>query len=355
MQQIHRRRFFWLFGAAGGAAAWSRLGSLTAGDQPLANTKAEPPSGTSGSQPTAVTRSGRALGSEVCLTLFHADRDAAEAALDAAFGELELIESLLSLYRAESQLSRLNRDGRLDDPHPYLVQVLRAAQTMSRRTQGAFDATVQPLWNVYARAYQCGRLPSAEEVDHARQCVGWERVALQRSSIQLRGEGTALTFNGIAQGFAADRVAATLADHGVRRALVDTGEISASGAKPQGHAWRVGIQHPRNEDTYIALARLSGRCLATSGDYATVFADDYSQHHLFDPHTGRSPTALSSVSIAAASAMQADALSTAVFVLGPEAGLELVKTEPSCDALLVLNNGRTLVTEGFPLVRTARE
>ena len=112
-----------------------------------------------------------------------------------------------------------------------------------------------------------------------------------------------------------------------------------------------GIQHPRNEDAYIALARLSGRCLATSGDYATAFADDYSQHHLFDPHTGRSPTALSSVSIAAASAMQADALSTAVFVLGPDAGLELVKTEPSCDALLVLNNGRTLVTEGFPLVR----
>ena len=154
--------------------------------------------------------------------------------------------------------------------------------------------------------------------------------------------------NGIAQGYAADRAAAALNRHGIRHALINTGEVNALGRKSNDTAWTVGIQHPRREDAYISLARLAGRCLATSGDYATTFSSDFQHHHLFDPRSGRSPTHVSSVSIAAPSALQADALSTAVFVLGPERGLELVQAFRGADALLVKKDGSALATNGFP-------
>ena len=126
------------------------------------------------------------------------------------------------------------------------------------------------------------------------------------------------------------------------------GEINALGSKPEAVGWKVGIQHPRREESYLALAQLQGRCLATSGDYATIFSPDYKSHHIFDPHTGRSPAQLASVSVAARTGMEADALSTALFVLGPERGLKLLQHTPGADALLVTKAGRTLRTAKFP-------
>jgi thiamine biosynthesis lipoprotein len=111
------------------------------------------------------------------------------------------------------------------------------------------------------------------------------------------------------------------------------------------------VQHPRHEEAYFSLVKLNGRCLATSGDYATTFSDDFQWHHLFDPRSGRSPTEFASVSIAAPNATLADALSTAVFVLGAKKGLALIESTPGADALVMFKNGRTLATHGFPQQR----
>ena len=153
---------------------------------------------------------------------------------------------------------------------------------------------------------------------HGR-AVDWRQVVISPDRIRLRGKGTQITLNGIAQGYAADRATAALAARGVAHALIDAGEIGTIGGKPGGEPWSVGVQHPRHEDAYLSLARLNGRCLATSGDYATTFSGDFRFNHLFDPRTGRSPTEFASVSIAATSGIMADALSTAVFVLGTRA------------------------------------
>ena len=110
----------------------------------------------------------------------------------------------------------------------------------------------------------------------------------------------------------------------------------------------MGIQHPRRADAYLALAKLRGRCLATSGDYATCFRGDYRYNHLFDPASGTSPQCFSSVSIAAPTATLADALSTAVFVLGAEEGLRLIHSMPNVDAMFVFKDGRVLTSQGFP-------
>jgi thiamine biosynthesis lipoprotein len=261
---------------------------------------------------------------------------------------LTAIEKVMSLYEPESQLCRLNREGMLRDPHPHLVAVLQQARAMSEASGGAFDVTVQPLWDVYAEAKRANRPPDPAAVEAARAKVDWRRVEILPAEIRLHGSGTAVTLNGIAQGFAADRVVETLRHHGIERALVNTGEIAALGDKSHGKPWTVGIQHPRRRDAFVAIVALANRCLATSGDYATPLSADLRDHHIFDPRLGHSPATFSSVSVVAPTACEADALSTTVFVLGITDGLKLVRSKPEREALLVLKDGRVLATEKFP-------
>jgi thiamine biosynthesis lipoprotein len=283
------------------------------------------------------------------MSVWHRDAASGEAALDAAFAELEQVENVMSLYRPDSQISRLNRDSILKPPHPYLVTVLAYAGRIAEQTGGAFDVTVQPLWDLYQGAKQQGRLPEEPQVRQECSRVDWRRVQTSADRISLSGEGTAITLNGIAQGFAADAAMAALRRAGVAHALIDTGEMGTIGGKPDGSAWRVGIQHPRQPGAFVSLASLQDRCLATSGDYETWFSPDLVNNHLFDPHTGHSPTELASVSIVAPTGMAADALSTAVFVLGVKRGMDLVRSIPGTDALFVTKDGSITMTEGFPV------
>ncbi|MFO0904876.1 MAG: FAD:protein FMN transferase [Pirellulales bacterium] len=291
---------------------------------------------------------GRAFGAAASLAVRHRTPELARRAADAAFRELLRVEGLLTLYRPDSPLVLLNRTGRLDRPPRELRDVLAAAQHYSELTHGAFDVTVQPLWELHARARRAGRLPDATELADARSRVDWRRVQIERDFIRLTRSDVQITLNGIAQGYVADCVRRTLLEHGVVSALIDAGEVSALGRRGGGEPWRVGIQHPREADAFAAVAQLAGRCLATSGDYSTSFVDDHSRHHVFDPRSGCSPTQLASVSIAAPTAMAADALATAALVLGPDRTARLIQTLPRVDALLVSKDGRMQATSGFP-------
>lgn len=335
MHSIDRRRFLCRSIGALGVAGFA--------DRSLAATRPGPPPGL-----RPASRTSTALGARVTVTALHTSEGAARRAIDAAFAELDLIEDVMSLYRPGSQLCRLNREGHLDRPHPHLVAVLAAARRVSARTGGAFDVTVQPLWQLYARRNGEAGLPGPDEIARERRRVDYRRLEVGARRIALLGEGMAVTLNGIAQGFAADRTVAVLRDHGVAHALVDAGEVRPLGRKPDDEPWKVGVQHPREPDAYAALVRLDGRALSTSGDYATAFSPDRRHHHILDPRTGVSPATFSSVSVLAPTAMEADALSTALFVVGPVRGLELIAATPRVDALFILKDGHTLATSGFP-------
>ncbi|MDP6505620.1 MAG: FAD:protein FMN transferase, partial [Planctomycetota bacterium] len=239
------------------------------------------------------------------------------------------------------------REASLDDPHPYLTEVLKKAQEISEHSNGAFDVTVQPLWKLYSAAEQEGRVPDESEIQSASQKVDWRKVSFTDSGIRI-DEGMSLTLNGIAQGFASDRALAVIRDRGIRHALVDTGEIGALGRKPGKETWTVGIQHPRQKDAYLDLTKIEDLCMATSGDYSTTFSPDRAYTHIFDPATGRSPEALSSVTVLAPSGIDADGISTTVFVLGEVAGLRLLQSYPGTEAMVVKKNGEALYTDGFP-------
>ena len=302
--------------------------------------------------PTALRWQQRHLvgfGTTLSLQAAHADAARLTTALDDAVAVLQHIEAQMSLFREDSALSRLNRDGRLASSPPELRELLHIARDVAARSDGAFDPTVQPLWLAFAGAQAEGRLPTPAEVAAARARVGWRDLVLRDDGgVALARPGMGLTLNGIAQGYAADRVRAVLARHGIAHALVDAGEYAMAGHNPQGRRWTLGIADPRRHGELLARLFADGRCVATSGDDETTFSADRRHHHIFDPHTGWSPPGLSGVTVAADSGALADALTKVFFVAGPTHAPALARAW-GVDALWVDKAGRRGATPGLAL------
>jgi FAD:protein FMN transferase len=286
------------------------------------------------------------FGTTLSLQVAHEDERRIEHALDAAVAMLRRIEAQMSLFDPDSALSRLNRDGVLHAPPAELLELLQIAKAVSRASDGAFDVTVQPLWQVFAAAQRDGRLPEARDVERARALVAWQSLELSPHRLCLRRPGMAVTLNGIAQGHAADRVRQVLAGHGIRHALVDAGEFAMLGRNADGKRWTLGIADPRPEAALLARLSADGRCVATSADNATSFSADHRHHHIFDPRTGYSPPALAGVTVAAASGAIADALTKVIFVAGPRRASALALGW-GADVLWVDKEGRWQATPGL--------
>ena len=288
------------------------------------------------------------FGTVLSLRVAHAEASQAEQALDAAVTTIRHVEDQMSLFNPDSALVRLNRDGFLRHPHPDLVRVFQLAQTVSARSQGAFDVTVQPLWAVFDAAARQGGLPSPAAVAKAQAAVGWQHLAISSSEIRLLQPGMGVTLNGIAQGFAADLVRARLQAYGIEHALINTGEWAALGRPDRERAWLLGLANPRQEQAFIARLALDGRSIATSADNECSFSPDRRHHHIFNPHTGYSPTELASVTVAAPSCAMADALTKVMFVAGRQGALQLAR-QWQVDVLVVDKSGDWQATPGLQL------
>lgn len=258
---------------------------------------------------------GVALGAAASLTIEHDDRPAALALLDRCLAELQRLEGIFSLYRPDSGLVRLNREGRLGAPPLELVALLSEAGRFWRLSEGAFDPTVQPLWEAYARHFsRPGADPAGPDVDSVRALVGFQHVRFDEDEISFARAGMGLTMNGIAQGWITDRVAELLRQGGMRSVLVDMGEI-----RGWGRDWRVGLEAGG------ALTLRDG-AVATSAPDGTRFSPCC--HHLFEPATCRSAAAPKAVTVMAGTATEADALST---ILAVRPGLR-AKLPPGVEA-----------------------
>lgn len=256
---------------------------------------------------------GVALGAEASITLAHPE---AEAITARALAEIARLEDVFSLYRAGSALSRLNAAGRLEAPPFELLECLALCGRVHAATGGRFDPTVQPLWAAHAEAHAAGRAPAPDEIAAALARTGWEGVAFDSAAVTLR-PGMALTLNGIAQGFIADRVAAMLEAEGLTGILIDTGELRALGGNPEGGAWPVTLAGTERK------VMLETRALASSSPLGTVFDAEGRAGHILDPSTGRpAPPVWRLVSISARHAALADALSTAACLIPDRAGIE---------------------------------
>lgn len=284
---------------------------------------------------------GQALGAPASLKLLHADPGRAQAALTAMRAELARLEAIFSLYRADSALSRLNAAGHLHDAPADLITLLRSALVMAERSQGLFDPTVQPLWQLYFEHYMVqGRTqpPPAALLAATLAKVGWQRVQIHAHSVVLGAAGMALTLNGIAQGYITDRCMDVLRAHGFDRLLVDMGEPRVGGPKADGSAWTIGLADPGAPDRAAHSVPLLQQALATSGGYGTRIDAAGLVTHLIDPASGRTAPAAQSVSVIAPTAELADALSTTLALVPPgqEARrLQLLHAHPGCRAITI--------------------
>lgn len=295
----------------------------------------------------AVRWHGAALGAQVSIEIHHPDRAAAERLVRQSLAEVRRLEGLFSLYQPDSAICTLNRTGVLAAPDPDMVALLRTALAFAEMTGGAFDPTVQPLWQLYSAHFSAEDAdpdgPPAGKLAEALARVGHDGVLVSADRIALARHGAGLTLNGIAQGYATDRVVDMLRGAGLSTTLVDMGEVRAIGARPDGTPWQVGLANadrPGRLDTTVAIV---DRAVATTAGTGFQFDRAGRFTHLFDPRTGRSPAHYRSVSVIAPTATEADALSTAFSLLPPESVRALAAARQNLAARLVVGQGKTLV------------
>lgn len=242
---------------------------------------------------------------------------------------LDRIDGSMSTYKPESELSRFNRAqaGTWHVLSPACFEVITHAFALARETGGIYDPTVGPAVNLWGFGPDATRQePVAEHaVLAARERIGWQRIELDQATLAMRQPGGAyVDLSSIAKGYAVDVVGDWLRAHGVTSWLVEVGgEMKAHGCKPDGSAWRVGIEMPDAQGRYFCSLALNAMAIATSGDYRRRFASagEVYSHHI-DPRTGRPVSqAVASVSVLASRALHADPLGTAMTLLGPERGL----------------------------------
>ena len=292
------------------------------------------------------------FGTTLWLRAAHHDGSTVERALDAAVQAIRHVEAQMSLFDPASAVSRLNRDGELQNPDAHLLRVLQLARQVAARSAGAFDVTVQPHWLAWDAARRLGRMPTRQALSKARALVGWRGVEADAARVFLRRPGMAITLNGIAQGYAADLARERLAAHGIEHALLDTGEWAPLGHAPGGLPWTLAVAGPRGGTggaaQAVAALQARGRSVATSSDAHTAFTADLRHHHIFDPRSGESPTRLASVTVVAPSCALADAL-TKVMFMGDTAHALALAAHWGVDVLAIDKAGRWQASPGLGL------
>jgi len=287
---------------------------------------------------------GTAMGAPATIRLYHDDRDAAEAAVEAARAEIDRLEDLFSLYRANSELSRLNRDGVVAAPAHDMRRIMALAKRFGDISSGAFDVTVQPLWRLYADHFADRDAdpagPDGDAIKRVLARVDYRLISVAPARIAL-APGMAVTLNGIAQGYVTDRVAELLRRRGWSNVLVNLGEIRALDGHPDGSPWTVALDDTRANGGGPVVIPLANRATATSGGFATRFEPTGRHHHLFDPAAGESSRHYRAVTVVADDATTADALSTALYVTAPERATALVRRAGAIEAWLTRADGAT--------------
>ncbi len=308
-----------------------------------------------GSQETRLlTRSHQTMGAQVGVTAWTADEAATSDAFDAVFAELDRLDALLSVWKPESDVSRINAAAGKAPVRVRreTIEILQAAQRVSAWTGGKFDITFGALSDVWKFDHdQDNRVPASAEIIARLPLVDHDRVVVDATAgtAFVAGPGMRIHLGAIGKGYAVDRAVATLRAYGLRDFMVQFGGDLYVNGRPGDGPWRLGIQDPRGQpDDSFAGLELSDATLSTSGDYERFFIQDGARyHHLLDPDTGRPARGCRSVTIVAGSAMLADALSTGVFIMGPRDGMALVERLPDVEAVIVSAENEVLISSGL--------
>ena len=289
---------------------------------------------------------GDVLGALSELSLWHPDAAFARRTILQVRQEIDRFERIFSLYRPDSEISRLNDAGRLMKPSLELRTLIDESQRLGELSGGAFDISVQPLWRLY-EAHFWSRTGVQSDIaararDVAHTVVNFRQIDCCAAAIEFARAGMAITLNGIAQGYISDAIADMLRNEGFESAVVDLGEYRAIGRHPDGRPWRIGIRDGRNSGSIDRTIELEDTALAVSGGYGTTFEASGRYHHIFDPRTGASANSLVDVAVIGPRATAADGLATAICVAGEALAPTLLAACPQTRAILTRLDGTSI-------------
>ncbi|MFD2200479.1 FAD:protein FMN transferase [Shivajiella indica] len=257
---------------------------------------------------------------------------------------LMVFNQSLSTYIADSELSRFNQSDSLQFELPFLLPVLKSSKEVHMLTQGAFDPTVGPLVNLWGFGPGGPQLKDSVNINTMLALVDFNSIEFDSVQVKKLKPKMYLDFSAIAKGYGVDIVAGFLQDKGIDNMLVEIGgELVAKGTNENGELWRVGVNKPEEiskPDELYSIIALSNRAMATSGNYRNYYeAGGMKISHTIDPATGRPVRhGLLSATVIANDCMRADALATAIMVMGTEKAIELQKKNPDFEIFLIYND-----------------
>lgn len=295
---------------------------------------------------TKVTQQQMLMGTVVNITVLVPSKNLGEEAIGRAFVEIQRQIGIFDRYDSSTPLSVLNQDGRLKGAPNELLEVVDFSTNLHARTGGKFDVTIAPVVNLLEHSH--GQ-PSAQDLKAALSLVNSKALYRQGNNVRLGASGMAVTLDGVAKGFIADRAAHVLSQDGVTNFLIDAGgDIRVSGTADGLHRpWRVAIEDPNKQNQYPAIIAMSSGAVATSGGYEIFYDPTRKSTHLLNPATGRSSQYVRSVSVKAPTVKEADALATALSIMRPQDAIRLLTSLPGHSCFLVTSSGATLASPNW--------
>jgi len=299
------------------------------------------------------------MGTSVQIILAGPDRKVLEEAMDAGFSTISNVEKSMSFFEADSEIAEINRCAGLRPVRvsPDLFGLIQEALSFSELSGGCFDITVgalAALWNFRLEDF---RVPPEAQVKSRLNLVGFRKVHLEPKGLTvfLETQGMLISLGGIAKGYAVDKAVSNIRSLGVADGIVSAGgDLMAFGRKGDRELWNVGVKNPRDETKLVCVLPVSNAAVATSGDYERFrIVEGVRYHHILDPRSGYPGRGCMSATVVARNALAADALATAVFVMGPEDGIEFLERLPDTEGVVIDGQGRVRATSGLGAEETA--
>ncbi len=311
-------------------------------------------------KPAIFERTLLLMGSRFDLTVVAEGADAGARYLEEAVLEIQRIERLISSWDVNSQTSAINQAAGVHPVKvdPELFALIQRTVGLSRLTDGAFDITYASMDRLWRYDGSMKALPSAEDIQESVARVGFQKMVLDAAemTVFLPTTGMKIGFGAIGKGYAADRARSKLQTMGVSAGIINaSGDLTAWGQQPDGTDWLVAITNPLNKAKAFAWLPVDGRAVVTSGNYEKFVRFNGTRYaHIIDPRTGYPSTGLISVTIFAPKAELADALATAVFVMGVRTGIDFINQLPAVDVVIVDEANKVHTSEGINLQTTVQ-
>lgn len=293
-----------------------------------------------------------AMDTFIQLRVYSTSKGVAQKALDDAQREIELIEKLMSAHLETSEVTKINRlSGTAGvNVNTKTLEVIKRGKEFGRITGGIFDITIGGLTKLWSINASNPVIPSERDIKESIGLIDYNRIRINGNEVFLENGGARLDLGGIAKGFGADLAAKAIANNGISRAMVNLGgDIVTIGRRSEERDWRIGIQHPRKRGELIGVVEVSDVAVVSSGDYERYFEKDgIRYHHIIDTRTGYpAQSDLISVTIVSDSAMDSDAYSTAVFIMGSKDGLDLIEGMDGIEGVLITQDLKFYVSSGL--------